>query len=278
MPIHAKPAPDGAAERQFQSWEKNGFFLVRNFASNDLTHRLLDRAVEIARDGNEGGAANGALILPESNLAGGLSSDAAPEEAVSKIFRLHRNRPFLDFLELSSVAQLLTALLGPAVDCFLSQFIFKHPGAWGQPWHQDEYYFHFDRSPQIGLWLAVTEASLTNGCLHVVPGSHREDVHVHLSDRRPGANFGYVEIVDHDMSGAVPVLMNQGDLLVFHSRLMHKSHDNESSTLRAALVMHFAAHGTIDQDTHSPVNDWMQVTQPTGPSATRPSSVASRKA
>jgi phytanoyl-CoA hydroxylase len=266
MANHHSSAPT-AAELHSQSWEKDGFFLLRNFATSDFTSRMLDRAIEIAREGNEEKASHGALILPESNLVGRLPADAAPEKRVSKIFRLHRDRPFLDFVEFAPVTQLLTEMLGPAVDCFLSQFIFKHPGAWGQPWHQDEFYFHFDRSPEIGLWLAVTEATLTNGCLHVIPGSHREPVHEHVPDRRPGANFGYLEIVDHDMTPAVPVLMNQGDLLVFHSRLMHKSYDNETSALRAALVMHFAPHGTTDRDAQSPVNDWMQVTPASRPSA-----------
>jgi phytanoyl-CoA hydroxylase len=57
--------------------------------------------------------------------------------------------------------------------CFFSQFIFKNPGAWGQPWHQDACYFPFTPSrPVVGIWLAVTEATPDNGCLHVLPGSH----------------------------------------------------------------------------------------------------------
>ena len=43
--------------------------------------------------------------------------------------------------------------------------------------------------------------------LHAVPGSHREPVHDHVDDRRPGANYGYREIVDYDFSAATPVLM-----------------------------------------------------------------------
>ncbi len=121
-------------------------------------------------------------------------------------------------------------LIAPDVDVFLSQFIFKTPGAWGQPWHQDSFYFPFEPArPVVGVWLAVTEATLVNGCLHVLPGSQTEPVHTHVPDRRPGANYGYFEIVDHDMHGAEPVLMDPGDLLVFDSHLMHRSTDNEST-------------------------------------------------
>ena len=161
-----------------------------------------------------------------------------------------------------AVCDVVVDALG-ADDCdnFLSQFIFKNPGAWGQPWHQDSYYFPFEPArPICGVWLAVTEATLENGCLHVVPGSHREAVHEHVSDARPGANYGYVEIVDHDMTAAQPVLMQPGDLLVFDSHLMHRSTDNGSDGIRAAMVFHFARAGTHDRTEEIrgyTVNDWL---------------------
>jgi phytanoyl-CoA hydroxylase len=111
-------------------------------------------------------------------------------------------------------------------------------------------------------WLAVTEATLENGCLHVLPGSHAEAVHEHVPDRRPDANYGYVEIADRDTEAAVPVLMAPGDLLVFDSHLMHRSTDNLSTGIRAAMVFHFAPADTRDLTEEtlgrpSPVNDWM---------------------
>jgi phytanoyl-CoA hydroxylase len=107
--------------------------------------------------------------------------------------------------------------------------------------------------------LAVTEATLVNGCLHVLPGSQVEPLHTHVPDHRPGANHGYYEIVDHDMASAEPVLMEPGDLLVFDSHLMHCSTDNESDGIRAAMVYHYAAAGTVDRtDEFFPtLNDWV---------------------
>jgi hypothetical protein len=98
----------------------------------------------------------------------------------------------------------------------------------------------------------------------VLPGSHAEPVHEHVPDRRPGANYGYVEIVDHDTGRAEPVLMAPGDLLVFDSHLMHRSTDNESDGIRAAMVFHFACAGTRDLTERatgrpSSVNDWVAV-------------------
>ena len=52
--------------------------------------------------------------------------------------------------------------------------------------------------------------------------------------------------------------MEPGDLLVFDSHLMHRSTDNESSGVRAAMVFHYAATGTVDRHV-SPVNDFVTV-------------------
>ena len=91
-----------------------------------------------------------------------------------------------------------------------------------------------------------------------LPGSHREPVHEHVPDRRPNANLGYVEIVDHDMAAAEPVLMDPGDLLLFDSHLMHRSTGNESAGIRAAMVFHYAATGTVDSGPRL-VNDFVTV-------------------
>ncbi len=219
--------------------EELGFVRIPRFADQATCDQMLARVIEIAR-GDHGAA----VVLPESNLKGQAGQ---PEELVSKIFKLHRDGVFAQFAASSAVLDLVANVVGASLDCFLSQFIFKNPGAWGQPWHQDSYYFPFEPArPILGVWLAVTEATLDNGCLHVLPGSHREPVHEHVPDRRPGANYGYVEIVDHDMTGSVPVLMDPGDLLLFDSHLMHCSTDNVSQGIRAAMVYHYAATGTVE--------------------------------
>lgn len=256
----------GAAERK--QWDEDGFFLVPGFADPNVGAAMLARVVEISRAAGGQIVHDGFVVTPEQNLAASVDATAPAERRVSKIFRLHRERPFREFIESEAILSLGRSLLGPRLDCFLSQFIFKNPAAWGQPWHQDSFYFPFDRAPQVGLWLAVTGATLENGCLWVLPGSHREPIHEHVPDRRPDANFGYVEIVDHDFGEERPVTMAPGDLLVFHSHLMHRSKDNRSDGLRAAMVYHLAEHGTRDLGKRpSPVNDWMRLPDATAAEA-----------
>jgi phytanoyl-CoA hydroxylase len=242
-----------------RSWEEQGFFLRRGFAEPDVGVQMLARVVEICRAASRKESVGPAFVVPEAR---GNPDAVNPEDLISKVFKLHRDSVFQDFAHSDGVVDLMADLLGPELDCFLSQFIFKTPGAYGQPWHQDSYYFPFEPDTQVGVWLAVTRATLDNGCLWVLPGSHNEPVHEHVPDDRPGSNYGYVQIVDHDMSEAVPVLMDPGDLLVFSSKLMHRSTDNETDGIRAAMVYHYSPAGTVDR---SPkigdfsINDWMPV-------------------
>jgi phytanoyl-CoA hydroxylase len=256
---------------QRDGYDRNGFFRIDGFADAEIGQQMLERVVELVRRSASGANIGPAFVLPEqqADFRAGVEPedsrrDRAPEAAASKVFRLARDPVFHAFATRPDVVAIVSSILRTEAPAnFLSQFIFKNPGAWGQPWHQDSYYFPFSPArPVVGVWLAVTEATLANGCLHVLPGSHREPVHTHVADRRPDANYGYVEIVDHETSASEPVLMQPGDLLVFDSHLMHRSTDNTSNDVRAAMVYHYASAATIDHTEDQrgfSVNDWMPV-------------------
>jgi len=253
----------GLSDEQRRGWERDGYFVARGYAPRATCAAMDARIVELTRAAAAGESIGDAYVQQEQRL---LASARLPEEALSKLFRVHRHEPvFRRFVEDERLLDWVSELLGaPDLDCFLSQYIAKRPGALGQPWHQDAFYFPFDRGPQVGLWLAITEAHERNGPLWVLPGSHREPVHRVERDRRPDANLGYVEIVDHDMAGAVPVLMQPGDLLVFHSHLMHRSTDNASDDSRMAMLYHLADGHTVDGTREKfgfdfPNVDWMPV-------------------
>jgi phytanoyl-CoA hydroxylase len=247
-----------AAQRT--AFDGDGFFVVPGFADPVVCKAMLERVSELCARAESGADVARAFRMPEPALRDAPGSAA---DRTSKLFRIHREEPvFRAFAKDPRLLGLIAGLLGPDLDCFLSQFIFKNPGALGQPWHQDAYYFPFDRGPQVGVWLAVTEATLENGPLWVLPGSQREPVHAVEPDRRPHAQFGYVEITDHDVSAEQPVLLRPGDLLLFHGHLMHKSTDNRSKGMRAAMVYHYGEAGTVDRTLEHKgytINDWMPV-------------------
>ena len=250
-------------ENQKKSWNESGYILIKNFVDDKFCDDMNQEVSKIIKslvpeDGtfSHAYAGDGHIAIREMKPSPNAKKI---EDEISKLFRIHSKGIFNDFINNENLCNILEDILGPNIDCFLSQFIFKNPGAWGQPWHQDSSYFPFDREPQVAAWLATSEATLENGCLVVLPGSHKESLHEHLPDDREGSNYGYTEIKDHDFSLEEPILLNRGDLLLFHSFLMHKSYDNKSDSRRTAMVYHFAETGTGYGEVDSPTNEWISI-------------------
>jgi phytanoyl-CoA hydroxylase len=252
-------APDQAA-----AWMSDGFFIIRALVPHAICRQMSEVAVELFAEAEKSGASfgghhlgtDGTIAIEEAARVG---SGQDPALRMSKLFKIHRREPFLAFATNAVITNITHAILGPDVSCFNSQYIFKNPGVWGQPWHQDSLYYTFTRMPQVGVWLATSRATIDNGCLFVAPGSHLEPIHPVIPDRRPGANYGYLEVIDHDFSKAVPVLMDPGDVLVFHSFLLHMSNDNTASERRSALVNHYAHSDTQVLGRKSPTIDFMRI-------------------
>lgn len=105
-----------------------------------------------------------------------------------------------------------------------------------KPWHQDMAYgpLAFDKSV-IGCWIALDPAELDNGCMHVIPYSHREGGSPHFAVR----DWQLCDLsvaVDRDV--AVP--LQPGGVLVFSGLLHHGTPPNFSIKRRRALQFHFA--------------------------------------
>ena len=251
------------SQTQKQSWNEKGFILIPNFFPEDKCIEINQTVIDIVRsmvgnskEFNHAYIDQGHIGIREMKPSHKIENI---EDEMSKVFRLHQTGIFNEFIKRDDLLNIVEDILGENIDCFLSQFIFKNPGAWGQPWHQDSSYFPFDRAPQVGAWLATSAATKENGCLVILPGSHKEVIHEHLPDDRPGSNYGYTEIKDHDFKKEMPLFLNTGDLLLFHSFLMHKSYDNKSNNRRTAMVYHFAETGTDFGELDSPTNEWISV-------------------
>ena len=237
------------AQQQLDEWTSRGFFIVPKLVDMESVARIEAEVIDRIRADPPAQHPKRASYLSGENYLVTLEtapspSAVDPEDRVSKVFNCHAEGETRRVAERAAIVDRVAELLGPELDCFQSQFIFKNPGVVGQPWHQDSLYFDFTLQPQIGVWLALSRATLENGCLWVLPGSHREPIHRHVPDRRPQANHGYLEIVDHPFDGRIPVTMEPGDVLFFHSFLMHMSTDNVTDYRRSAMVYHYGRAGT----------------------------------
>jgi phytanoyl-CoA hydroxylase len=127
------------------------------------------------------------------------------------------------------------------VKCMQSMFFVKPPGFQGQAWHQDEIYIPTRDRSLIGAWIALDDATVENGCLWVVPGSHRPGLlyaQRNTADRDEfdgnGESFGFDESLE------IPVEVKTGSVVFFNGYLLHRSKRNRSKTCyRRALVNHY---------------------------------------
>jgi Phytanoyl-CoA dioxygenase (PhyH) len=114
--------------------------------------------------------------------------------------------------------------------------IFKTPySAQATPWHQDEAYWSVDLAYHaVGSWLAVDAATIDNGCLWFLPGSHRGEVlrHRHLGDD-PAVHV--LELDEPwDTRAGVPVPLAAGGMTFHHARTMHYAGPNVTGHIRRA--------------------------------------------
>eukprot|EP01026_Neomeris_dumetosa_P031976 TRINITY_DN25346_c0_g1_i1.p4 TRINITY_DN25346_c0_g1~~TRINITY_DN25346_c0_g1_i1.p4 ORF type:complete len:153 (-),score=29.39 TRINITY_DN25346_c0_g1_i1:358-816(-) len=119
-------------------------------------------------------------------------------------------------------------------------YIFKQPGIGGEVVaHQDSTFLRTQPEDScVGLWFALEDATLVNGCLWALPASHTKGV-----SRRFVCNDGKVSFVgeqpqlcDEDF---VALEVQKGDLVLLHGANFHKSSDNTSELSRHAYSVHF---------------------------------------
>ncbi len=128
-------------------------------------------------------------------------------------------------------------LLSEPSTCFQEMALLKPPHLGREkPWHQDKAYFRYPvETKVVGVWIALDEASVANGCMHVRPRGHREGPLLHFKRRD-------WQICDTEVMGkpCVAVPLKPGGVLLFDGLLPHGTPTNHSEHRRKALQYHYA--------------------------------------
>ena len=141
---------------------------------------------------------------------------------------------------------LAEAFLGPNIALFASHYICKPPFS-GQPvlWHQDGSYWPLEPMEVITFWLAVDESTPTNGCMRVIPGTHR----MSLQELRPNTKIANVLASEMDPAlvdeaKAVDLTLRPGGVSVHHPNIVHGSNANTSPKRRCGLTIRYIPAST----------------------------------
>jgi phytanoyl-CoA hydroxylase len=213
-------------------YQRDGYTICRDLVDAATLQRLRDETVAIAR--GERGAIDG--------LSACDGSDDAMLERVLAIHFPHKvSPPMRGMITHPPIVDVLRELIGPDVKCMQSMLFVKHAGQPGQAWHQDETFIPTGDASLVGVWIALDDATIGNGCLWVQPGSHARR---HLWPSRPcteprfdGAPESYGWPWPHE--GGVAAEVAAGSVIFFNGFTLHRSLDNRRpSGFRRALVNH----------------------------------------
>jgi phytanoyl-CoA hydroxylase len=227
-PRHTGPFRS-VTDEQARSYDEQGFFVLEDALGED-TLRMLDaeiapfdeRALEFLRGQPEG----------RFNIAG--------VDTVSIALHLVKHSPALRaFCASPMFADLCHDLVGPDSRLYWDQAVYKQPhGAEPVLWHQDNGYTYVEPQAYLTCWVAITDATLDNGCVWVLPGVHRSGT---LAHRSTPIGFQCAE----DPDGAVPVPVRAGSIVVFSSLTPHATGHNVTGDVRRAYIVQFAPDGAV---------------------------------
>ena len=135
----------------------------------------------------------------------------------------------------------LTQLLRQPPLLAQTMYYFKPPGAKGQGMHQDNFYLLAEPATCIAAWTAIDRADLDNGCLYVVPGSHRENILCPAEGASAWMSYGDSHIKPFPRDATpVPLIVERGETVFFSGNLIHGSGPNRTATRsRRTFVGHY---------------------------------------
>lgn len=179
------------------------------------------------------------------------------ERSINKIgHALHDLDPtFSRFSRLPALKQLVSNLGVTDPLLLQSMYIFKQPRIGGEvTCHQDSTFLYTEPTDILGLWFALEDATIENGCLWVIPRGHR----LGLKSRwiRTEENSMQFEVLDSTPfpeDQLIPLEVSAGTLIVLNGLLPHRSLANRSGKSRHAYTLH-----VISSNSHYPKSNWLQ--------------------
>jgi phytanoyl-CoA hydroxylase len=237
-----KPSPQ-FSDAEVAQFAREGYAIVRGLAPADLVARM--REVSLAHLAE--------LRLPveyetDTQYPGAPPSlDAPGGRTVRRLLQAYaRDAVFREWAVSPLIAPRLRQLLNGLV--LLSQahhncIMTKHPAYSSVTnWHRDIRYWSFEQPELVSVWLALGEERLDNGCLLLLPGSHRMDF---APARLDAAQFLRAE---HDENRAllqtnIAAELHAGDVLFFHCRLFHAAGNNQTADTKLSVVHTYHAAG-----------------------------------
>ena len=245
MTILAEVALHDEVDEAFRAaYARDGFAVLRDALDPAEVAAVNAEAVALCRgERGEIGRAEGDGRRSEDVASVADESDADVLRRFLCIHHPHKASPLIrSTITHERLLPALTGVIGPNVKSMQSMLFVKSEGKPGQAWHQDEHFIPTRDRSLTAAWIALDDATVENGCLWVLPGSHRRGV-IYPDRLTDDPRFDCTtEAYDfpYDEDDAVPVEIPAGAALLFDGYLLHRSLQNSGRHgYRRALVHHY---------------------------------------
>src|SRR5688572_3364570 len=266
------------SREQLEQYERDGFLALKNFVDAKACDRLRSRAEDLVREFDtqeivsvfstrEQTRTSDDYFLESGdkirfffeenafNADGSFRQEKAT--SINKIgHALHDLDPVFDEFSRRDEVRELVSDLGIDQPLLLqSMYIFKQPNIGGEvTCHQDAAFLYTEPLRMVGLWFALEDATIENGCLWVIPGGHRLGLKSRfVRAEAGGTRFEVFDDSPWEEDKLQPLEVEKGTLIVLHPQLPHLSRENRSPKSRHAYTLH-----VIDGSTRYPNDNWLQ--------------------
>lgn len=262
---------------QLERYQREGFLVLEDFADSKSCESLRARAAELVSEFDPRGTVSIFSTAAQNHIRDDyflesgdkirffFEEDAflpdgslkqSKERSINKIgHALHDLDPvFAKFSKTPAIIELVADLGVEAPLLLQSMYIFKQPRIGGEvTCHQDSAFLYTEPQDIAGLWFALEDATIENGCLWAIPGGHKLRLKSRWVRSVTGMKFEVFDSSPWPEDRLVPLEVRQGSLIILNGLLPHKSLANRSSKSRHAYSLH-----VINGNSRYPENNWLQ--------------------
>ncbi len=230
---------DCLTEEDWQQFQRDGFLRLGQVADPQEMQALQTRMDDIMMGRAD---VDYDRMMMQLDCADGPGSAPGPQSrgfkgatlAYRKIQDLEFDDVFLSYMQHPLFRDICGRAYGELADiaCFRAMFMNKPAGEGTHlVWHQDRW-THLDRDPLITVWTALDPATVDNGCVHIVPGSHSA-----LVNPEHGSGFLNDDQINQllEREAPVPLELAAGEVVLLHNWLLHSSDVNRTEGARRAF-------------------------------------------
>jgi non-haem Fe2+, alpha-ketoglutarate-dependent halogenase len=144
-----------------------------------------------------------------------------------------------------AVLDVIQDVLGGDILVYSTLVFYKPPQDSGYvPWHQDSVYSGLHLTPSISAWIALTQSNSANGCMRVIPRSHKRGPlnHINVGDEANLLMRGEQLATAVNEADALDVVLQPGEMSLHHTTIVHGSKPNTSDGARAGFIVRYATN------------------------------------